>query len=83
MKRLLPLVVCLTLLSCDLLAQQILIPYRIGNLWGLADTNLKIVVKPAYDSILHDKGNGGFYSRGSYRLVIKNANLVLSQKTRL
>lgn len=39
-------------LSFEVSAQDdLLIPYRKGNLWGFADTSLQIRVKPNYDSV--------------------------------
>jgi len=42
---------------------QYLIPYRDGNLWGYADTNLNVVVKPKYDHV-------NFFHQG-YATVLK------------
>lgn len=46
---------------------DILIPYRSGVHWGLADTNLNVVVKPAYDSFL---SSSNIYP--GYYVVIKD-----------
>jgi hypothetical protein len=43
--------------------KKILVPYRVGNLWGYSDTLGKTVIKPAYDSV-------GFF-RGEFTDVYK------------
>ncbi len=47
---------CLVLLSSistvGFAQNETLVPYRKGELWGLADTNVNVVVVPAYDSII-------------------------------
>lgn len=37
--------------SCSTTAQKILVPFRVDSLFGLADENRKIVLKPGYDHI--------------------------------
>ncbi len=51
MKTILVLLVLLTLQSIAFSQEQVLIPYRKGELWGLADENKKINVEPAYEYI--------------------------------
>lgn len=55
------------LLIQDILAQKILIPFRVNNKWGLSDTSGSIVLTAQYDKVLvREKDNSGiirqFYS---------------------
>jgi hypothetical protein len=60
--------------------KEMLVPYRSGNLWGLADTNINIVVTPQFDSI-HTTSN--FYQ--GYYIVSKNGKegVITTEKTLL
>lgn len=54
------LLVIVVMQSMQLLcAQTKLIPYRQGNLWGVSDTSLNLVVQPKYDEIIKHR-NGWF-----------------------
>lgn len=57
------LIIILCLISVHTFGQDILIPYRSGKLWGLADTLGKIRVQPSYDEIDAEK-----YLNGPRRL---------------
>jgi hypothetical protein len=39
-----------------------LVPYRSGNLWGLADTNARVIIKPQYEEV-----DFAFYNRIRFR----------------
>ena len=52
MERLIAILVLLCCLDSSILkAQEEVVPYRKGNLWGLADSALNILLEPKYDSI--------------------------------
>lgn len=44
--------------TLSLTAQETIFPYREGNLWGLCDTNAKVLVAPKYDAIKKDRSKG-------------------------
>lgn len=48
-------------------AQQVLIPYKSGNKYGLCDQHRKLLVKPAYDEIVYLKGEYFQYTNTLYR----------------
>lgn len=74
------LTILIILISFQAFAQkETLEPYRSGNLWGLSDTNMNVVVKPQYDSI-HTTSN--FYQ--GYYIVTKNGKEgVITSDTKL
>lgn len=61
-------------------ASGLLIPYRSGDLWGLADTAMNIVVTPAYDSIVVGPHYGLPYyvvcKDGRYGVISKDSVIV-------
>ena len=69
-------------------AQQLQIPYRKGNLWGLSNADKKIIVTPAYDNIYWMQGGWFETTRkvqlkdtletAPRRLFIRNTNVKLS-----
>ncbi|WP_343533529.1 WG repeat-containing protein [Pedobacter sp.] len=58
-------VVSLLFSTCHAFAQQQFIPYRLGKLWGLADTNGIIKLTPVYDEI----EDGGVKKRKSKEVI--------------
>ncbi len=58
-------IICLFLLSKLLFTQTVLVPYKVGNKFGLSDEKGKLIVKPEYDGIeyLHNKyiENGHYF----------------------
>lgn len=43
------------LIATQIQGQEVGIPYRKGNLWGLSDTSAKIILEPIYDSLSFPK----------------------------
>ena len=63
---------CCMLLTSSMEAQELLVPYRVGNQWGLADTQLNIKVQPQFDSISrpyirYDRYITPFYNYFTYK----------------
>jgi hypothetical protein len=76
-------ILALTILTVSLqsFAQtEILIPYRSGALWGMADTNLNIVVKPQYDSVGYRyRDPKGYYTvkkNGKFGVITKDKVII-------
>jgi hypothetical protein len=82
MENLLGLVVAI-LLCQALCGQQVSIPYKIGNQWGLADTSGHIILAPQYDGLEYT----GYYTSSNvsscYFLAKKNGKTGLLANGRL
>ncbi|MBB4110281.1 WG repeat-containing protein [Pedobacter zeae] len=76
------------ILSSSLYGQQVLIPYRLGNVWGLADTLGKVVVEPKYSKIErtdkyvygNEKDNLFIVQKNNKYGIIKESKLILDTK---
>lgn len=60
----------------DVKSQDVLIPYRIGDNWGMSDTNRNIVITPQYDTILSEH----YYAAGHYVAKAKNGKWTVITK---
>ena len=69
-----------TLISLSATAQEITIPYRKGNLWGLCDTNAKIIVEPQYSKILYFNRSTNFPTGGYYVHQNRRVGMLVDNK---
>ena len=60
--------------------KELLIPYRLGNVWGLADTNIRVVVAPQYDSVTANYSDpNGYYKvvqKGKYGVITSSSVVI-------
>lgn len=74
--RVLLLVLCVAWAGGSIRAQQVHIPYRVKNQWGISDQQGKIIIKPVYDEILWGSEERFRMPNGYYK-VKKNGKIGL------